>query len=409
MTRRMGLAALIVGGSLSLAGRAGADAVTFWNEVAVQAVSASRPGGPGFLDQALVQAAVYDAVQSIEGRFEPYFVHIPNASGSSSVAAARAAHDLLVSLYASNVALVASLDASYASYLAANGLSPLDPGAAVGAAVAASYLPLYRAAGIPASSPGGTGAGVWRPTPPANAPGFAPWLATVTPFTLESPSQFRADSPPLLISGAYRHDYDEVKALGSATGSARTPEQTAVAAFYNENYLGLLNRAVSRIADAHLDDIADTARLLALTNLAGADAVITAWDSKFHYNYWRPITAIREGDSDGNPKTVGDPTWTPFAITPPYPDYTSGANNVTAATMETLRLFFGTDRFTFSMTSAAVNQTRVYTRFSDVEQDVVDARVYEGIHFRSADERARKQGEKVARWAFTRFLRPVKD
>jgi hypothetical protein len=260
---------------------------------------------------------------------------------------------------------------------------------------------------VPASSPGGTDPGVWRPTPPGNAPGLAPWFGLVTPFTLESPSQFRAHKPPALTSGQYRRDYDEVKALGAATGSERTDDQTALAMFYTDNFLAMWNRTVRDIADAHLEHIADTARLLALTNFAGADAVITAWDSKYYYNLWRPITAIREGDSDGNPKTIGDAAWSSFIITPPYPDYTSGANNITGAAMQILQRFFGADEFTFLVKSLPVSQTREYTRFSEVARDVVDVRVYQGIHFRFADEVARKQGEHVAKWAFERFLRPV--
>jgi hypothetical protein len=143
-----------------------------------------------------------------------------------------------------------------------------------------------------------------------------------------------------------------------------------------------------------------------------ADAVITSWDSKKFYSFWRPITAINEGDSDGNPKTAGDPTWQPLINNPNYPDYTSGANNVTGAMTRTLSLFFERDRMTFEVTSLAplaIQKTRVYNRFSDAAQDVVDARVYLGIHFRFADTAARKQGQRVAEWTFNHFLLPLDD
>ena len=156
----------------------------------------------------------------------------------------------------------------------------------------------------------------------------------------------------------------------------------------------------------------DSARLLALCNLAMADAVITSWDSKLYYNFWRPITAIREGDNDLNPLTVGDPTWLPLIPTPPYSDYTSGANNLSGATTRTLHHFFGTDRVTFSLTSntpQAIQKTRTYSRLSDAADDVVDARIYEGIHFRTADLVGRKQGEHVANWVFGNFLKPLDD
>ena len=158
--------------------------------------------------------------------------------------------------------------------------------------------------------------------------------------------------------------------------------------------------------------IGKSARLLALSALAIADAVITSWDSKRYYNRWRPLTAIREGDNDRNHHTVGDPTWEPFLITPPYPDYTSGANNVFGAATRMLELFFGTDKFTFSLTTdhpLAIQKTRTYTRFSDLAQDVEDVRIYQGIHFRSGDAAGRKQGGQVAKWTFKHFLLPVND
>jgi hypothetical protein len=144
-----------------------------------------------------------------------------------------------------------------------------------------------------------------------------------------------------------------------------------------------------------------------------ADAIITAWNSKNYYVFWRPITAIQEGNNDGNSRTTGDPTWLPLIATPPYPDYTSGANNVTSALVSTLTLFFGTDHMAFSVTTTnlgpTIEDTRTYRRFSDVAEEVVNARIYEGIHFRFADEAARKQGRQVANWVFRNFLRPLDD
>jgi hypothetical protein len=174
----------------------------------------------------------------------------------------------------------------------------------------------------------------------------------------------------------------------------------------------LWNKALRDIAGAHVHDIGDSARLFALADLAIADAVITAWDSKLHYVYWRPMTAIREGDADGNARTAGDPTWEPLTNNPNYPDYTSGANNFTGAVTRGLALFFGTDEMSFSVATTnplALQRTRMYERFSDAAADVVTARVYEGIHFRFADVEARKQGRHVAQWAFSHFLKPVDD
>jgi hypothetical protein len=145
--------------------------------------------------------------------------------------------------------------------------------------------------------------------------------------------------------------------------------------------------------------------------MAVADALITCWESKYHYVFWRPLTAIQEGANDGNSRTAGDPTWQPLINTPNYPDHTSGANNIAAAVTRTLELFFGTDTVTFSLTSnypPVVQKTRTYNRFSDATQDVVEARIYSGIHFRTADVDGRKQGRRVAKWAFKHFLRPLK-
>ena len=190
-----------------------------------------------------------------------------------------------------------------------------------------------------------------------------------------------------------------MKASGALFNSARTPEQTDLGLFWFSNYLVLWNHALRDIAAAHVHNIGDSARLFALANLAMADAAITAWDTKFHYVFWRPVTAIQEGDNDGNPETTGDQNWQPLVNNPNYPDYTSGANNVTGATTRALALFFGTNEMTFSVTTtnpAAIQQTRTYDRFTDAAADVVNARIYEGIHFRFADVEARKQGRRVA-------------
>ena len=206
-----------------------------------------------------------------------------------------------------------------------------------------------------------------------------PWLAEVVPFTMRSPSQFRAAPQPPLTSLQYTLAYYEVKALGSLTSTARTPAQTDLGYFYADNFILIWNRAVSAIAAQHVHKLGDAARLCALVYLAEADAGITAWDSKRHYNFWRPLTAIREGDNDTNPLTVGDPNWKPLINTPNYPDYTSGANNITGSATEMLSLFFHRDQMKFTVTSnypLAVQKTRTYSRFSDAAHDVVNVRIY---------------------------------
>lgn len=302
-------------------------------------------------------------------------------------------------------------------------MSANDPGVAVGQQAAAGIIALRANDGsFPLNYPPFTGSseiGLWRPTPsylpgppPAFSPALAPWLAKVTPFTLASPSQYRTLGPPPLGRHQYATAYNEIKALGGRFNSSRTTEQTNLALFWNTNYLVTWNKALRDIAVSHGLSLDDSARLLALANLAMADAGITAWDSKFHYVFWRPVTAIPEGENDGNPETTADPDWQPFINTPNYPEYSSGANNVTGAATRILALYFGADEMTFSVTTtnaAAPQLTRTYNRFSDAAADVVNARVYEGIHFRFADVDARKQGRHVAQWAFAHFLRPVED
>jgi hypothetical protein len=416
------LIGVVVCGWLSWTGTVHADAVTDWHGIAVQVLAAASPPRPLtviYLDLAIVQAAVHDAVQAIDKRFKPYTTSIAGATGSPDAAAAKAAHDVLVIILPDQAAALAT---TYQEYLAAHGLAQDDPGVSAGQSAAAGVLGLRANDGrLPTPPPppfvGGTAPGAWRPTPslqppppPSDTPMMTPWLGTVVPFTLQSGDQFRAKEPPPLHSAAYAKDYNEVKTLGARATSTRTPEQTQLAYFYAGNNFILWNRALRDIAAAHTKKIGDNARLLALGTLASADAVITAWDGKRHYDYWRPITAIREGEKDSNAQTAGDPTWEPFLNTPPYPEYPSGANNVVGALTRTLELVFGTDQMTFTVVSEhplADPKTRTYHRFSALAQDTVEVRIYHGVHFRSADEEARKQGRQVAEWGFGHFLQPI--
>ena len=305
-----------------------ADVVVDWNAIASQTIFTAvppRPGPSGILDFAMVHAAMHDAIQAFDKRFESYAVAIPFASGSPVAAAATAAHDVLVARFPMQKS---TLDKSLETYLGGFGLLS-DAGAIVGQEAAARILKLRSGDGSFPSNPevfiGGTGPGEWRPTPPAFASMATPWLGAVTPFTLKDSTQLRASPPPPhLRSGEYARDYNEVKALGSAGSTTRTQAQTDLAYFYSGNLIDLWQRTLRSIASANLTNIGDSARLFALANMAAADAVITAWDNKRYWNFWRPITAIHEGDNDGNSRTAGDANWMPLITTPPYPDYTSG-------------------------------------------------------------------------------------
>ena len=388
------------------------DAVTDWNVVTLGCVQGppappNRGGPPGLMDIALVQLAVHDAVQAIQGRFEAYQYENPalRGVGSASAAAAAAAYGMLVGLYGADDPCLAGVTDPAVSHAG-------DPGLQAGVEAAAALLPLYRPAMTLPIDPflGGSGPGEWRPTPPALAPGASTFMAVTAPFVMLRPSQFRPPAPRPLSSERYFREYEEVRRLGSLNSTERTAEQTDLARFWSVNFITQWYATLRGIANARLTDVGDTARLFALVGAATADSQISGYDAKYHYNLWRPVTAIREGDHDGNARTVGDPTWTPFVATPPYPDHHSGANLLTASTTGILRLFFGSDELSFSVSSSAANlvvNPRHYTRLTQVEQELVDVRVYQGIHFRTADELGRLHGGRIAHWTFKKFLRPL--
>ena len=411
---RITLAALLAG-----AISARADAVLDWNAIAAQTIFAGgRPGPSVVIDLAVVQATVHDAMQAYDKAFEPYATDIGGASGSPAAAVAKAARDILVNRFP---AQAGSVNTAYTNYLAANGLSADDPGISVGAAAAAGMIALRTGDGaFPNPAPVYNGANVvghWRPTPsylpgppPSGASMAIPWLADVTPFVVRTGDQFAAPPPPPLGSGLYRAEYNEVKALGALIGSSRTPEQTQVAYFWAENFFAQLNRAVRGLSEAHLDSSGDRARLFALVWIGAADSLITTWTGKLQYPTWRPITAINEGDFDGDPKTIGDANWQPLINTPNYPDHSSGANALVSGVMKMLALYFGTDAVTFTVTSTNPNanpNSRTYASFTDAALDVVEARILQGIHTRSADLNGRQLGMTVARWVFKHALRPL--
>jgi hypothetical protein len=390
-----------------------ADAVTFWNEVA-NTMSSSR-GPASMVDMAKVHIAMHDAVQSFEFRYEPYCGTVANASGSPVAAVAKAARDVLVGLLPLTPAQLAALDATYNTFLSSNGLTG-NAGIATGQQAARCILDMRANDGsFPASFPafnGDTEPGAWRPTATPPVSMATPWLGFVDPFALHDSTQLRPTpgAATSLTSGLYTRDYDEVKSLGAKFSTTRTAAQTELANFYSDNFLVLMQRNLRTIAETMGTDLGESARLFALADMAAADALIAAWDGKLYYNFWRPVTAIQEGDADGNPRTVGDPSWEPFIATPPYPDYPSGANNLTSSILRVVELFFRTDKITFEMESkaaAATQKFRTYHRLSEITQDVIDVRVYQGIHFRSADEVAYRMGLRSADWTFAHTLRPI--
>ena len=413
-----GLAVMTLAAVLATHARA-QDAIGAWNAIGEAAVkAANHPPPVAALDFAIVHLAMYDAVNSIDRSHEPYYSLVPGAAGSASAAAAKAGHDVLVGLFQGQSA---TLDAEYDNFVAANGIDVNDPGIEVGAQVAANLLALRSNDGrFPLNPPpflGSTAIGQWRPTPsllpgppPSMAPGLTPWVAKVQPFTLQRDSQFRVGPPPDLTSALWAKDYNEVKTVGSLLSTTRTAEQTDIGYFWADSGPVLWQNALRYIAQNYLKNIEDSARLFALAETALADAQIACWDSKYFYNFWRPITAIHLGDQDGNPATVVDSAWQPLINTPNFPEYPSGHADISGAVSHMLRLFFGTDAVSFQMTTTSVlaqQKTRSFTRFSQAEQEVIDARVYVGFHYRNSDVTAAAQGRRVANWVFEHYLRRV--
>jgi hypothetical protein len=398
-----------------------ADPIAAWNQISETTVKAAgHPPPVAALDFAIVHLALYDAVESIERRYEPYYTLVPGATGSLSAAAARAGHDALVGLF-SAPAQIAALDKAFEDFLATNGVDPSDPGLAVGAQAAANILALRANDGRFPPNPrpflGGPAIGQWRPTPSllpgpplSLAPGLTPWVATVRPFTLNSNSQFRVDPPPELNSDKWAHDYNEVKSIGALQSNTRTAEQTDIGYFWADNGPVMWQNALRYISGNYVNDIGDSARMYALAEAALADAQIACWASKYFYDLWRPITAIRLGDEDGNSATEGDPNWKPLINTPNFPEYPSGHAAISGAISHMLQHFFGSDALRFQMTTTnamALQKTRTFTRLSQAEQEVIDARVYVGIHYRHSDTAARAQGRGVSNWVFKHYFRPV--
>jgi hypothetical protein len=382
------------------------NVVTDWNAIAQNAIVtvAAQPIQRSQLWMTLVHVAIYDAVTSINGRYEQFKVtpaHLRPASRDA--AAIAAAHGVLVRLLPSQRA---ALDAARQSSLGAirDGVKK-DNGIAIGEEVASLLLEIHDGVIPTVTYIPGLGPGVWQPTPPGFANALLPGFAQVTPFALTSASQFRPGPPPALSSSLWARDYNEVKAFGVETGSLRIPEQTEIGRFYTEHAVAQYSRAFRRYAIENGLDVRKTARFFAMANTTILDSQIACWDAKFHYNFWRPVTAIRAGDTDGNPATAPDAGWIGLAGTPPHPEYPAAHGCWTSATARMLELFNGTNLVHFSLDSTMTGTTHVFENTDDLRAEIIDARVYGGMHYRNSVEVGARMGESVADWvAF--FFRP---
>ena len=396
-----------------------ADAVTDWNKIAVDNIirptstgggAAGQPPPVSMLHLAMVHAAVYDAVNAIDGGYQPYLGDVAaDQLYSQEAAAIVAAHDVLVGFSfltaEQKAAITAKRDLALAGI--ADGAAK-SGGMQVGAEAAGLCLQQRAADGrfgpfrFDATL---TGIGQWRPVASGNDPNG--WVARVTPFLIGQSDRFRTDGPNAVASAEYAEEYNEVKLLGSATSTSRTADQTEAARFWAEHPPSMWTRVMRQLSTNAGLTMQQNARLFAMVYLTAADGVISAWDEKAHWAFWRPITAIRLGDEDGNAATAGDATWTPLVGTPPYSDHVSGHSTLSGSVVETLRDFFGTDKMTFSATSTNSGTTREFDHFSKAIKEIVAARVWSGLHFRKADVAGWHLAKNIARFRQENYFQPV--
>jgi hypothetical protein len=394
-----------------------ADAVSEWNAHLQEAIYATAEAAvPQLRSAAIVHAAIFDAVNGIARKYEPYFVkQWGPPEGNQEAAAAQAAYMTLVHLYPSQRA---ALDAHLAEALAgipghAGNSQAIVRGREWGAYVAQQIIMWRSTDGFTTVLPpyfGGTGPGVWRsPLTPANAdgtlPAAFPQTAILKPFVMTTPSQFRPGPPPALNSPQYAADVNEVKAIGRIDSAIRTPDQTQLALLWQA--VTIINEnAVARATIPSNYKLVDTARLFALMNFAGCDAVIIGFDSKFAYNLWRPYHAVRLADTDGNPDTTADPAWNSLFVAPRFQEYISNHSVITSAVMHVLARLLG-DEQTFTLSSPLfANFTWTFDRFSDAAAQVGEARIWGGIHFRTATQVGGQLGRQLADYILDRVLEP---
>lgn len=384
-----------------------ADAVTDWNETAIRA-AASVGISTGWQSRivAIAHAAMFDAVNSIERQYTTYAVEVsPPAGASAEAAAITAAHTVLKHLVPDQKTM---LDAALTTTLVnvPDGATK-EAGAAVGREVAAKLLELRSNDGIDAKiayTPG-TAPGAWQPTPPDFRAAAGPERGAVTPFVLKASDQFTMPGPPALDSEAFARDMREIQSVGAHRNTSRTAEQTEVAIYWTVWTHMPFNAAARAAATTRGHSLVENARLFALLNMAGADSQIACWYWKYRFNFWRPVTAIRAADSAKNAALKSDPNWEPLLNTPAHPDYPSGHATYGGAAAEVLQAVFGDDHVDVSFVSTGV--TRTYTSFSQLDREIIDARVWGGIHFRQTDEDSSALGHKIGEYAVQTWLRPL--
>ena len=401
---------LTLAASLVGIGVARADVVLQWNAIMQTTVAAQNPFAQARV-AAITQLAVFEAVNAITAGYEPYLGTLEAPAGASvDAAAVAAAYRVLKTYFPGD----ASLDNARASSLAAipDSQAKTD-GISVGEAAAAAMIALRSNDGSAPPqfyAPTSSAPGEWQRTAgcPAAGGAFLHWR-NVTPFGLQSSSQFRSEPPPALTSNLYRKDYEEVAAVGGRDSIMRSKDRSDAARFYAVVLaVATWNPAVRQVAAAEGTSTSDTARALALLNVAISDALVSVMETKYHYVFWRPETAIPAGDSDGNDRTHADPAFVPFIPTPCFPSYPSAHASASYAAEEIARRIFGAGGHSIELTSpASVGVTLTYTTFKEITRAIDDARVDGGIHFRFDQEAGAVQGRSIGKYISENLLRPV--
>jgi hypothetical protein len=393
------------------------DAAMVWNANAVNAVRASSPTKfqvDGIIYMSYVQAAVYDAVTKIAGRYEPYHAFTATVAPNASVqAAVAAAARKTLDYYLPDQQ--ATVDGEYTAFLATLSGGVAD-GVAVGEAAANDLIAFRSGDGRGAATPvygtiGPIIPGQWQLQTAAQTAQI-PWVASMRPFLLERDSQFRADPPPSLTSRQYAKDLNETEAYGASNSTVRTSDETATAYFWNANAVNQLNGTMQNVVTENDLDLVDAVHLFAMGELVTADAGMACFDSKYFYLLWRPFSAIPNADKDGNPDTTADPGWTPLLPTPTHPEYPSAHGCLTGAWTNALAAAVHSDHLDVTIPGAMNGATtlttnREYNTVQDIQNQIPDARVWIGFHFRNSVDQGLKIGNEVADWSLGKYFRPT--
>ncbi len=403
-------AGIIYSASNARAAPAGPGAVTAWNAIMLRTVITvgQQSPPPSFVYATYVQTAVYNAVVAIEGGYQPYKSNIARHPGASvDAAVATAAHKVLVHYFPLQQA---ALDTDYSTFMAniSDGTAKTE-GIDVGNSAADELIALRAGDGLNAD------VGFIMPTPapgvwqlPAGVSPQVPWMSRLKPFMLESPDQFRPGPPPDLSSDEWATEYNEVLLYGGRDSTLRTAEQTTIVRFWSGPPMAQFNSVFQELANSRGFTAAQTARLMAMGNMVVADSLIGCFDAKYHYLFWRPAFAIPLGDTDGNPNTLSDRTFVPLLPTPPHPEYPSAHGCVTSAEAEMFTQFLGTQHINVDIPSSFAGiPPQHYTDANDLTQQIINARVWAGLHYRGSMITGVNLGRKVAHWTLKQYFLPT--